>query len=101
MATSIIKQNTTGIRGIVVTLNSSGSIAAGGNCAIITTDVSSQIPEGYKMACAYLQGTQNNNAFCWYQAFSISAETVSYRLRNVGSSALTVSPTAHVICVPK
>ena len=80
-----------------VTLPSSGSIAAGGNCAVKTMNVSSKIPSGYSLLAAVPRGTQNANLVWWY--FDYYGTTVEYRLRNVGSSAVTVSPTANLICV--
>lgn len=82
-----------------ITLTSSGSISAGGNCAVKSTDVSSHIPTGYKLVWATLRGTQNANAICWYFDWNEETNAVDYRLRNVGTSALTVSPTANLLLV--
>lgn len=82
-----------------ITLTSSGSISAGGNCAVKSTNVSSHIPTGYKLVWATLRGTQNSNAVCWYFEWFEGSQTVEYRLRNVGSSALTTSPTANLFLV--
>ena len=82
-----------------ISLTSSGAISAGSTCAVISTNVSSHIPAGYRLAFAALRGTQNNNAICWYFEFFPEAKTVEYRLRNVGSSTLTTSPTANLFLV--
>lgn len=82
-----------------VTLGSSGSISAGGTCPVIETDVSSHIPQGYKLLLALFRGTSNHNAYCWYFSFIASTNVVEYRLHNAGASALTTSPTAHLVCI--
>ena len=82
-----------------VRLTSSGEISAGGNCAIKSTNVSSYIPSGYKLVWATLRGTQSTNAVCWYFEWTEATKTVEYRLRNVGSSTLTTSPTANLFLV--
>lgn len=81
-----------------VALSSSGSMSAGGTCAVVTTDVSASVPSGYKIIYADIRGTQNANAICWYCDYTDT--TVSYRLRNVGTSAVTTSPTANLLCAP-
>lgn len=81
-----------------VALASSGSISAGGNCQVVTTDVSASIPAGYKIIYAYIRGTQNASAVCWYCDYTTTS--VSYRLGNVGTSAVTTSPTANLLCAP-
>ena len=80
-----------------VSLVSSGSISAGGNCAVKQTNISSHIPSGYNLIAAVPRGTQNASCVWWY--FEFYGTTVEYRLRNVGSSAVTTSPTANLICV--
>ena len=82
-----------------VALDSSGSISGGGNCAVVTTDVSASVPSGYRLIWAALRGTQNASAVCWFFDWSESNETVSYRLRNVGTTAITTSPTANLLLV--
>lgn len=82
-----------------ISLTSSGSINAGATCAVKSTDISSHIPQGYKLLFASLRGTQNGAAVCWYFEFFPNNNTLEYRLRNVGSSAITTSPTANILCV--
>ena len=84
-----------------ISLNSSGAISAGSTCAVISTNVSGHIPAGYRLAFAVLRGTQNGAAVCWYFEFFPDAKTVDYRLRNVGSSTITTSPTANLLLIKK
>lgn len=88
------------IEGIVATLNSSGSIAAGASCNIVETDVSSYIPAGKKLIDVEFRGTANHNLYCWYFHYERSSNTVQYRLHNVSSSAASSSPTCVLRCVP-
>ena len=81
-----------------VPLTSSGSIAAGGTTAVISTDVSAHIPTGYKLVWANMRGTGNTNAYCWFVGVGINANIVNYRLHNVSGSAITTNPTASLLC---
>lgn len=82
-----------------VSLNSSGSIAAGRACAIVQTFVTNSIPDGYKLLAVVLRGTTNATFFCWYLDWTSTTNRVDYRVTNNGSSAAAVSPTVNLICV--
>ena len=82
-----------------VSLNSSGSVAAGRASAIMNTFVTNSIPDGYKLLAVVLRGTTNANFFCWYLDWTSTTNRVDYRVTNNGSSAAAVSPTVNLICV--
>ena len=74
-----------------VSLNSSGSIAAGRACAIVQTFVTNSIPDGYKLLAVVLRGITNATFFCWYLDWTSTTNRVDYRVTNNGSSAAAVS----------
>ena len=81
----------------IVSLAASGSISSGGVCDVKSKDVSSSIPNGYKLIFACMRGTQNSQAVCWF--FDWYGTTIYYRLRNVGSGAINTTPTANLLLV--
>ena len=81
-----------------VALASSGSVSGGGHTETISTDVSSYIPEGYSLYMATPRGTMSNQLAFYYFDWSGSG-IVYYRLRNNGTSAVTVEPTCNLVCI--
>lgn len=99
LLTKIMEILTSSIKVIQVTLDTSPSIAADGTSAIVTTDISASIPNGYTTLFVTERGTSHTNFYFWYLAMSQGATTVQYRVHNVGSSAAAVTPTAYVVCI--
>lgn len=89
--------NRTEFKVVYVTLTASGNISSGGTTQVIQTDVSASLTGGYKLLFAMPRGTANNNAYFWY--FDFYNTTVEYRLKNVGQSAFSTTPTARLLLV--
>jgi hypothetical protein len=74
------------------------TLAAGGYTSDTeTTDVSASIPSGYSLLCPLFRGSGGNSISMYYLGHSGS--TVGYRLKNHGSSSITVTPTVHLLCI--
>lgn len=82
-----------------VSLTNSGNISGGSSCAIVQTFVTNSIPDGYKLLAVVLRGTTSGSFFCWYLDWTSTTNRVDYRVRNVGSSSGSISPTVNLICV--
>lgn len=64
-----------------------------------TTDISNQIPSGYKLLDARELGSGNNGCYIYY--FKVNGTNITLQLRNVTNAAITTSPGAQLLLIPK
>lgn len=64
-----------------------------------TTDISNQIPSGYKLLDARELGSGNNGCYIYY--FKVDGTKITLQLRNVTNAAITTSPSAQLLLIPK
>ena len=64
-----------------------------------TTNISSQIPSGYKILDARELGSGNNGCYIYY--FKVDGANITTQLRNVTNTAITTSPAAQLLLIPK
>lgn len=64
-----------------------------------TTNISGQIPSGYKLLDAREVGSGNNGCYIYY--FKVDGTNIILQLRNVTNAAITTSPSAQLLLIPK
>lgn len=64
-----------------------------------TTNISGQIPSGYKLLDAREIGSGNNGCYIYY--FKVDGTNITLQLRNVTNAAITTSPAAQLLLIPK
>ena len=64
-----------------------------------TTNISGQIPSGYKLLDAREVGSGNNGCYIYY--FKVDGTNITLQLRNVTNAAITTSPAAQLLLIPK
>ena len=64
-----------------------------------TTNISGQIPSGYKLLDAREAGSGNNGCYVYY--FKVDGTNITLQLRNVTNAAITTSPAAQLLLIPK
>lgn len=71
------------------------------NAGIIgsTTNISNQIPSGYKLLDARELGSGNNGCYIYY--FKVDGTNITLQLRNVTNDAITTSPGAQLLLIPE
>lgn len=64
-----------------------------------TTNVASQIPEGYKILDAKEVGSGNNGCYVYY--FKVDGTNITLQIRNVTNTAITTSLAAKLLLISK
>ena len=64
-----------------------------------TTNISNQIPSGYKLLDARELGSGNNGCYIYY--FKVDGTNITLQLRNVTNAAITTSPGAQLLLIPE
>ena len=64
-----------------------------------STNISGQIPSGYKLLDAREVGSGNNGCYIYY--FKVDGTNITLQLRNVTNNAITTSPSAQLLLIPK
>lgn len=64
-----------------------------------TTNISNQIPSGYKLLDARELGSGNNGCYIYY--FKVDGTNITLQLRNVTNAAITTSPVAQLLLIPE
>ena len=82
----------------IVSLNQV-TVPANAGIAGSTTNISGQIPSGYKLLDAREVGSGNNGCYIYY--FRADGTNITLQLRNVTNSAITTSPSAQLLLIPK
>lgn len=82
----------------IVSLNQV-TVPANAGIAGSTTNISGQIPSGYKLLDAREVGSGNNGCYIYY--FRADGTNITLQLRNVTNAAITTSPSAHLLLIPK
>ena len=74
------------------------TIAAGGTYTNTDLDVSSHIPNGYKLIDVECRATGGNEIYC-YQVGKATDTTAVLQLKNTKSASVTVTPMLKTICI--
>ena len=82
----------------IVSLNQV-TVPANAGIAGSTTNISGQIPSGYKLLDAREVGSGNNGCYIYY--FRADGTNITLQLRNVTNAAITTSPSAQLLLIPK
>lgn len=82
----------------IVSLNQV-TVPANAGIAGSTTNISGQIPSGYKLLDAKEVGSGNNGCYIYY--FRADGTNITLQLRNVTNAAITTSPSAQLLLIPK
>lgn len=64
-----------------------------------TTNISGQIPSGYKLLDAREVGSGNNGCYIYY--FKVDGTNITLQLRNVTNTEIKTSPAAQLLLIPK
>lgn len=64
-----------------------------------TTNISAQIPAGYKLFDAREAGSGNNGCYIYF--FNVDGVNITLQLRNVTNAAITTTPLARLLLIPK
>lgn len=82
----------------IVSLNQV-TVPANAGIAGSTTNISGQIPSGYKLLDAREVGSGNNGCYIYY--FKVDGTNIILQLRNVTNATITTSPSAQLLLIPK
>ena len=82
----------------IVSLNQV-TVPANAGIAGSTTNISGQIPSGYKLLDAREVGSGNNGCYIYY--FRADGTNITLQIRNVTNAAITTSPSAQLLLIPK
>ena len=82
----------------IVSLNQV-TVPANAGIAGSTTNISGQIPSGYKLLDAREVGSGNNGCYIYY--FRADGTNITLQLRNVTNATITTSPSAQLLLIPK
>ena len=82
----------------IVSLNQV-TVPANAGIAGSTTNISGQIPSGYKLLDAREVGSGNNGCYIYY--FRADGTNITLQLRNVTNASITTSPSAQLLLIPK
>ena len=82
----------------IVSLNQV-TVPANAGITVSTTNISGQIPSGYKLLDAREVGSGNNGCYIYY--FKVDGTNITLQLRNVTNNAITTSPAAQLLLIPK
>ena len=64
-----------------------------------TTNISTQIPAGYKLLDARGVGSGNNGCYIYF--FNVDGVNITFQLRNVTNAAITTTPLARLLLIPE
>ena len=64
-----------------------------------TTNISAQIPAGYKLLDAREAGSGNNGCYVYF--FNVDGANITLQLRNVTNAAITTTPLARLLLISK
>ncbi len=82
----------------IVSLNKA-TVPANAGTDGLTTNIASQIPDGYRILDAREVGSGNNGCYIYY--FKVDGTNITIQLRNVTNTAITTSPAAKLLLIPK
>lgn len=75
------------------------TVPANSGTAGSTTNISAQIPAGYKLLDAREVGSGNNGCYVYF--FNFDGVNITLQIRNITNAAITTTPVARLLLIPK